>query len=146
MRNEARGATRLCRTERQPTVQSRAERTEGTKRLPQKCSASPRNSGLFSYFTARGSKSFLGGTVKLWPVVYLPLAQPCFPTMNPCELVDHIRSGPAELDLQEPLQFCRQTCSNPCDFDEFLQALQSSETIRTVRCSYQQTLGITEHE
>jgi hypothetical protein len=66
--------------------------------------------------------------------------------MNPRELVDHIRSGPAELDLQEPLQFHRQSCSNPCDFNEFLQALQSSETIRTVRCSSQSTLIITEDE
>jgi hypothetical protein len=52
--------------------------------------------------------------------------------MNPRELVDHIRSGPAELELKEPLRFRRQTRSNPCDFSEFLQALQCSEAIRTV--------------
>jgi hypothetical protein len=37
--------------------------------------------------------------------------------------------------------------SNPlCDFNEFLQDLQSSETIRNVTCKSQQTLGITENE
>jgi hypothetical protein len=54
--------------------------------------------------------------------------------MNPRELVDHIRSGPAELELSEPLRFNHQTCSNPCDLNEFLRVLQSSETIRTVSC------------
>jgi hypothetical protein len=49
--------------------------------------------------------------------------------MNPRELVDHIRSGPAELVLDKPLRFRRRTRSNPCDFNEFLQALHSSETI-----------------
>jgi hypothetical protein len=66
--------------------------------------------------------------------------------MNSRELVDHIRSGPAELVLDKPLRFRRRTRSNPCDFNEFLQALQSSETIRTVQCGTQQTLGITEEE
>jgi hypothetical protein len=67
--------------------------------------------------------------------------------MNPRELVDHIRSGPTELYLHEPLpRFRRRTRSNPCDFNEFLQALQSSETIRNVRCASQQRLGITEDE
>jgi hypothetical protein len=64
--------------------------------------------------------------------------------MNPRELVDHIRSGPAELVLCEPLRFRRRTRSNPCDFNEFIQALQSSETIRTVKCHLQ--LGISEDE
>ena len=54
--------------------------------------------------------------------------------MNPRELVDHIRSGPADSVLKEPLRFHRRTRSNPCDFNEFLQALQSSETIRTMDC------------
>jgi hypothetical protein len=45
--------------------------------------------------------------------------------MNPRELVDRIRSGPAELLLEEPLRFRRRTRSNSCDFNEFLQALQS---------------------
>jgi hypothetical protein len=66
--------------------------------------------------------------------------------MNPRELVDHIRSGPEELVLDEPLRFRRRTRSNPCDFNEFLQALRSTETIRTIRCESQQTLGITEDE
>jgi hypothetical protein len=69
-----------------------------------------------------------------------------FPTMNPRELVDHIRSGPAELVLDKPLRFRRRTRSNPCDFSEFLRALQSNETIRTAECGTHQTLGITEHE
>jgi hypothetical protein len=66
--------------------------------------------------------------------------------MNPRELVDHIRSGPSELLLNKPLRFRRRTRSNPCDFKEFLQALQSSETIRDVQCGSQQLLEITEDE
>jgi hypothetical protein len=66
--------------------------------------------------------------------------------MNPRELVDHIRSGPAELVLDEPLRFRRRTRSNPCDFNEFLQALQTSETIRSATCRSHRTLGITEDE
>jgi hypothetical protein len=64
--------------------------------------------------------------------------------------MDHIRSGPAELVLEDPLRFRRRTCFNgrfnPCGFDKFLQALQSSETIRTVRYRIQRWLGITEDE
>jgi hypothetical protein len=60
--------------------------------------------------------------------------------------VDHIRSGPAELVLLEPLRFRRRTRSNPCDFNEFLQALQSSETNRDVTCFSQLDLGIAEDE
>jgi hypothetical protein len=66
--------------------------------------------------------------------------------MNPRELVDHIRSGPAELVLCEPLRFPLQTCSNPCDFSEFLQALRSSETIRTATCGSHRELGISEDD
>jgi hypothetical protein len=71
--------------------------------------------------------------------------------MNPRELVDHIRSGaPTFLLLGEPLRFRRRTRSNPCDFNEFLQALQSSGTIRSVClsvcCQSQQRLGISEDE
>jgi hypothetical protein len=67
--------------------------------------------------------------------------------MNPREIVDYIRSGPAELMLDEPLpRFRRRTRSNPCDFNEFLQALQSSETIRDVRCRSHRRLCITEDE
>jgi hypothetical protein len=73
-------------------------------------------------------------------------APPCLPTMNPRELVDHIRSGPASLVLGEPLRFRRRTRSNPCDFNEFLQALRSSETIRDVQCKSHVRLGISEDE
>ncbi len=66
--------------------------------------------------------------------------------MNPRELVDQIRSGPASLVLDKPLRFRRRTRSNPCDFNDFLLALQSSETIRIVVCGYPQELGITEDE
>jgi hypothetical protein len=66
--------------------------------------------------------------------------------MNPRELVDHIRSGPAELMLNKLPPFHHQTNSNPCDFTEFLQALQSSETIRYVYCPSQLRLGIAEDE
>jgi hypothetical protein len=70
--------------------------------------------------------------------------------MNSLELVDHIRSGPAELELYRTLRFRRRTFFNgrfnPCDFDELLHALQSSETIRDVFCGTQQTLDISEDE
>jgi hypothetical protein len=66
--------------------------------------------------------------------------------MSPRELVDHIRSGPAELVLDEALRFRRRTRSNPCDFNEFLESLQSSETIRDVTCWSQLHLGISEDE
>jgi hypothetical protein len=66
--------------------------------------------------------------------------------MNTRELVDHIRSGPAELVLFQPLRLRRRTRSNPCDFNEFLRALQSSETIRTVKCESHAELGISEDE
>jgi hypothetical protein len=66
--------------------------------------------------------------------------------MNPRELVDHIRSGPASLVLEGPLRFHRQTSSNPCDFNEFLQALQSSEMIRDVTCKSQLSLSISEDQ
>jgi hypothetical protein len=52
--------------------------------------------------------------------------------MSPRELVNHIRNGPAELLLNEPLRFRRRTRSNPCDFNVFLHALLPSENIRTV--------------
>jgi hypothetical protein len=65
---------------------------------------------------------------------------------NPRELVDHIRSGPAKLVLDERLRFRRRTRSNPCDFNEFLETLRSSETIRNVDCGDHVELGITEDE
>jgi hypothetical protein len=46
--------------------------------------------------------------------------------------VDHIRSGPAELMLSEPLRLNHPTGSNP--YNEFLRLLQSIETIRPVTC------------
>jgi hypothetical protein len=66
--------------------------------------------------------------------------------MNARELVDHIRSGPAKLVLDEPLLYRRRARSNPCDSNEFLQALQSSETIQSVNCESQLRLGILEDE
>jgi hypothetical protein len=75
--------------------------------------------------------------------------------MNSRELVDHIRSGAAKLVLDKPLRFFRRTRlprffrrtrSNSCAFNEFLQALQSSETIRDIHCKSQHQLGISEDE
>jgi hypothetical protein len=70
--------------------------------------------------------------------------------MKSREVVDHIRSGPTELELYRPLRFRRRTFLNmrfnPCDFDELLQALQSSKTIRDVQCGTHLELGITEDE
>jgi hypothetical protein len=66
--------------------------------------------------------------------------------MNPRELVDYIRSGPAELQLNKPLRFHRRTRSNPCDFNEFLEALQSSETIRCVEWKSHLELDMSEDE
>jgi hypothetical protein len=68
--------------------------------------------------------------------------------MNPHELVGHIRSGLAlELDLREPLpRFRRRTRSSPCDFNEFIQALQHSETIQDIRCGSHRESGISEDE
>jgi hypothetical protein len=54
--------------------------------------------------------------------------------MNQREL---ILSGPAAIELHEPFR---------CDFNEFLQALRSSVTIRSVRCYPQQYLEITDEE
>jgi hypothetical protein len=83
----------------------------------------------------------------LEPLLVLSLAYPrCFPTMNPRELVDHIHNGPAELVLNEPLRFRRRTRSNQCDFNEFLRALQSNETIRSVLCGRRQWLAIREED
>jgi hypothetical protein len=62
------------------------------------------------------------------------------------ELVKHIRSGPAELMLDKPLGFRRRMYFNPCGFNEFLLALQSSKTIRTVRCGSHLALVISEDE
>jgi hypothetical protein len=66
--------------------------------------------------------------------------------MNPRELVDYIRSGPSKIELNEPLRFRRRTRSNPCDFIEFIQALQSNETIQTAMCESHQELDISEDE
>jgi hypothetical protein len=66
--------------------------------------------------------------------------------MNSSELMDHIRSGPAELVLHEPLRFRRRKRSHLCGFNEFLQALGSSETIRSVYCHPHRDLNISEDE
>jgi hypothetical protein len=67
--------------------------------------------------------------------------------MNPRELVSHIRSGLTALVLFEPLRFRRRTLFSPCcDFNKFLQALRSSETIQDIRCGSHQKLGITGDE
>jgi hypothetical protein len=67
-------------------------------------------------------------------------------SIAPREVVDHILSGPAAIKLQRPLGFRDQTCSNPCDFNEILQALRSSVTIRHVECFSREDLEITEDE
>jgi hypothetical protein len=48
--------------------------------------------------------------------------------------------------LHASLHFRRRTRSNPCDFIEFLKALQSSETVRDGICCSQLHLGIVEDE
>jgi hypothetical protein len=60
--------------------------------------------------------------------------------------MDRICSGPAELVLDKPLRFRHRTHSKPCDFNEFLQAVQSSETIRTGICRSQVLLSISEDQ
>jgi hypothetical protein len=57
------------------------------------------------------------------------------------ELTDHIRSGPSELILNMPLRFHRRS-----DFNDFLQALQTSETIPHVRCASHLQLDIAEDD
>jgi hypothetical protein len=111
---------------------------------PRILSQSPQREGIID-------RSFLKYLQTLCaPFLYslLDLSSPHFGflEMNPRELVDYIRSGPAELVLDEPLRFRRRTHSNPCDFNEFLRALQSSETIRTVECLSHTYLGISEDE
>jgi hypothetical protein len=64
--------------------------------------------------------------------------------MNTRELMDYIRSGPRELELDEPLRFRRRTRSSPCDFNEFLEALKAYETIRSVECASRDQLCISE--
>jgi hypothetical protein len=67
--------------------------------------------------------------------------------MHSHELVDHVRSGPAELVLERTIRLRRPTRRrNSCGFNEFLQALQSSETIRDVNCGSQLRLGISEDD
>jgi hypothetical protein len=57
------------------------------------------------------------------------------------ELTDHIRSGPSELILKIPLRFHRRS-----DFNDFLQALETSEAIAHVRCSSHLELDIVEDD
>jgi hypothetical protein len=58
----------------------------------------------------------------------------------------HIESGPENITFNYPLRFRRRTRSNPYSFDDFLQALRSSRTIRSVECHNHEGLGITESE
>jgi hypothetical protein len=82
-----------------------------------------------------------------FPVLSLSLSPSSqFLKMSPRELVDHIRSGPAKLMLDKPLRFRRRTRSNPCDFNEFIQALKSSMTIKFSVCWPHTDLEITEDE
>jgi hypothetical protein len=74
------------------------------------------------------------------------LLRSLLPKMNPRELVNYIRSGPKTLLLDFPLRFRRRTRSDPCDFNEFLQALQSSETIRATKCRSHVELSVTEDQ
>jgi hypothetical protein len=60
--------------------------------------------------------------------------------------MDQIQSGPEELRLAFPLRFRRRTRSNPCSFDDLLEALQANRTIRQARCHNHVELGITESE
>jgi hypothetical protein len=67
--------------------------------------------------------------------------------MKPSELFDLIRlNNPSELELKHTLRFRRRSRSNPCSFDDLIQALQSNESIRTVRCQGNVSLGITQEE
>jgi hypothetical protein len=68
--------------------------------------------------------------------------------MNACELVDHIRSGPASLRLCTPLRFRPRRLHryNPCDFNDLLKALRCSETIRNVFGLSRLTMGISEEQ
>jgi hypothetical protein len=67
--------------------------------------------------------------------------------MKPYELFDLIRlTNPNELELKHTLRFRRRSRSNPCSFDDLIQALRSNESIRTVRCQGNVSLGITQEE
>jgi hypothetical protein len=67
--------------------------------------------------------------------------------MKPYELFDLIRlNNPNELELKHTLRFRRRSRSNPCSFDDLIQALRSNESIRTVRCQGNVSLGITQEE
>jgi hypothetical protein len=90
---------------------------------------------FFSETLNRHEDTATGGTLQLLHTLprrsFLhPLLVLSLLTMNPRELVNRIRSGPALVVLNIPLRFRRRTWCNghlkPCDFDKFLQALQSS--------------------
>jgi hypothetical protein len=67
--------------------------------------------------------------------------------MTPLELVNHIRSGPVTIVFDETLpRFRRRTRSNPCDFKEFLRALQCNQTIKIAECGSHLRLGVSEGE
>jgi hypothetical protein len=59
--------------------------------------------------------------------------------MNLNYFIDHVRSSPTDLVLYKTLDF-----TLPHDFNEFLQVLKSSETIRYIQCGSPLRLGISE--
>jgi hypothetical protein len=68
------------------------------------------------------------------------------PVLSPRGVVDYILSGPAKIEFMMPICFSNQTHSNPCDFNDLLQALRSNVTIRQVKCYMCQNMGFTEDE
>jgi len=67
--------------------------------------------------------------------------------MTPKELLEHIQSGPDEIELDFALCFRPRSRSNEYDdFNDLLQALRSNQTIRVVECHSHKSLGITESE
>jgi hypothetical protein len=63
--------------------------------------------------------------------------------MSARELVDHIRSGPTSLLLDCKLRFRRRSGdTNPCNFNELIQALRCNETIREVGVVSRLEIGI----
>jgi hypothetical protein len=57
------------------------------------------------------------------------------------DFIDHVRSGPTHLELDDKLYF-----SQPHYFNEFILVLQSNETIRDIQCGSPLQLGISEDQ
>jgi hypothetical protein len=66
--------------------------------------------------------------------------------MQPQMLLDYIRGNPDELKLFETIRFRRRTRSNPCDFNDILQALKANSSIQTIICSRFFVSGISSAE